>query len=267
MRRAGELPFKSMSVLVTHLCDALEAANITNGRVPWAIFGHSMGACVAFEVCLELQRRRRSRLDLNPAASPPTLPSLLIASGSRPPSWRQASHPSAIQRAAAQTVPSYLLSDDEFLAHLAALGGTPAEVLQNRELMEYCLPFLRADFELIDTYRPCVQLPIASGDADTIVDETASSPAGSSSMSEDSDRKQCAHSPSAPLDLPVAVFGGLSDQGCLPAALHDWSLVTSAPTSSLVHTFEGGHFFIDQAESNGAFRVLTELLQKLKVAS
>jgi medium-chain acyl-[acyl-carrier-protein] hydrolase len=236
MRRAGEAPFKSMAPLVSQLCDALAATNITSGERPWAILGHSMGSCVAFEVCLELQRR---------GLAANALPRLLFASGSRAPSWRMAEHPNAIMRVAQEKTPSYSLSDDDFLLHLASLGGTPQEVLENRELMEYCLPFLRADFEVIDTYRPSVPLSI-----NTPV---------SSSSSDSSLQPQ--HLP-PPLDIPVVALGGSSDEGCPQAALQDWLLVTSSPSSS-THTFEGGHFFIDQADVNGVFQVLNEQLQRI----
>jgi len=44
------------------------------------------------------------------------------------------------------------LPDAEFLEELARLDGTPAEVLENRELVELLMPTLRADFEAAETY-------------------------------------------------------------------------------------------------------------------
>ena len=50
-------------------------------------------------------------------------------------------------------VRAHRLSDADFTAHLAALNGTPAEVLADRELMQIVLPILRADFQAIETWR------------------------------------------------------------------------------------------------------------------
>jgi len=45
------------------------------------------------------------------------------------------------------------LPDRELIERLRDLSGTPAEVLQNAELLECTLRAIRADFELIETYR------------------------------------------------------------------------------------------------------------------
>ncbi|HEU5110709.1 MAG TPA: thioesterase domain-containing protein, partial [Micromonosporaceae bacterium] len=44
------------------------------------------------------------------------------------------------------------LPDEELLAHITGLGGTPPEVAQVPELVELMLPVLRADFSLGDSY-------------------------------------------------------------------------------------------------------------------
>ena len=48
--------------------------------------------------------------------------------------------------------PIHALPDDEFLAELRRLNGTPRELLDHEELMEVMLPILRADFALYETY-------------------------------------------------------------------------------------------------------------------
>jgi len=49
--------------------------------------------------------------------------------------------------------PMHELDDAAFVEGLRRLEGTPAEVLENAELMELVLPVLRADFRAIETYR------------------------------------------------------------------------------------------------------------------
>lgn len=94
---------------------------------PAVFFGHSMGGSIAYQLARDLQPRGRS-------------PQLLILSA------RPAPHIPPDRR------PIHALSDDAFMAELRKLAGTPAAVLENRELMEFLLPTLRADFQLCDTY-------------------------------------------------------------------------------------------------------------------
>ncbi|SCF00011.1 Surfactin synthase thioesterase subunit [Micromonospora viridifaciens] len=97
---------------------------------PYAIFGHSLGALVAFELA-----RRLEHLHGRPASH-------LFVSGHRAP---QLPHPMGQY--------DYRLPDAEFKERLRELAGTPDEVLAHEELLDLVLPILRADFEAADTYR------------------------------------------------------------------------------------------------------------------
>jgi medium-chain acyl-[acyl-carrier-protein] hydrolase len=92
---------------------------------PFALFGHSLGALVAFELA--------RRLGDVPLVG-------LAVSAFRAP------HLSAERVLSA-------LPDAEFVAEIARLGGTPPELLGDPELMETMLPALRADFALAESYR------------------------------------------------------------------------------------------------------------------
>ena len=104
---------------------------------PYALFGHSLGALVAYELAHALIRR---------GACPPRL---LVASGTGAPAMRD---DRAWQRPR---------SDSELIADLRAMGGTPEEVIASPELMEMVLPVLRADFLMCGAYafRPRTPLP------------------------------------------------------------------------------------------------------------
>lgn len=134
--RMNEPPVRDMK----RLCDAL-AGPIAElaGAVPIALFGHSMGARISFELACRLGASVRH----------------LIASGSSAPEIppRLGAEPGA--------KPIALLTDDEFHQRLRVLGGTPVEILDNAELMERVLPVVRADFVLVERYRAAPQAQLS----------------------------------------------------------------------------------------------------------
>ena len=123
--RYAENPSGSIHELATAMTSALYP--YTNR--PYALFGHSMGAIIAYEVACGLEAEGR------------TLLQKLFVSGARAPFL------------ARRKPPVSHLADAEFLAHVRGLNGTPAEILTNKELMEMLLPVLRADFALCEQYR------------------------------------------------------------------------------------------------------------------
>ncbi|NQY37922.1 MAG: thioesterase [Alteromonadaceae bacterium] len=116
---------------------------------PYILFGHSLGSRVAFELMTQCKKRGLR------------MPLQFIASGSRGP------------HILPRKTSIYQLPDKEFIEGLKDINGTPKAVLENSELMELCLPLLRADFELADTYacreNNIFDCPISvfSGKADT----------------------------------------------------------------------------------------------------
>lgn len=104
---------------------------------PYALFGHSLGAVIAFELAHGLLDRG------GPA------PAILFASGAEAPAVRDGSK---------WRLP---LNDHALMQELRNLRGTPDEALSNAELMRSALPVLRADFLMCGAYayRPRRPLP------------------------------------------------------------------------------------------------------------
>lgn len=130
--RLTEPSFRRLQPLIQALADGLTPYL----DLPFALFGHSMGALVSFELARELRRRGR-------------FPACLLVSSFRAPHLPD------------PDPPIYHLPDAEFIQELADLGGTPPEVLENAELMELVLPRLRADLEVCDTYSYVPEAPLA----------------------------------------------------------------------------------------------------------
>jgi pyochelin biosynthetic protein PchC len=130
--RVMEPCIDEMGALTTPIADVLQC--YAGGRL--ALFGHSMGASVAYEVALRLQQRTGS-----PAA-------WLFASGQLPPHRVQ---PKSV----------HLCGDDAIVAEVRRLGDPNAgTVLDDPDLRELVLPAIRADFRLIGTYLPRPVTPL-----------------------------------------------------------------------------------------------------------
>ncbi len=142
--RLHESPFHEHTALIPALVQGLTPYL----DKPCAFFGHSMGAIISFELARYLQKVNGFEI------------THLFVSGRRAPQLPR-------------TDPyTFNLPEAEFVEELRRLNGTPKEVFLHTELMRLMLPMLRADFELIETYR---------------------------------------YVPGPPLTCPITAFGGLDD--------------------------------------------------------
>jgi len=123
--RLDEPPFTSMGTLMERLGRALQPLM----GVPFGFFGHSVGACMAFEAARQL-RSVDGRIAVH----------LFVSSRGSP------------KFASADASQARPLSDRDLLAILGRFGGTPAAVMQRPELMAALLPALRADLALVAGY-------------------------------------------------------------------------------------------------------------------
>jgi len=141
--RRAEPPIADLGTLADRITDALESSAAADDATPLVLFGHSMGAILAFEVA--------RRLRVPPAA--------LIASGRRAPDRRR------VERV-------HRLDDAALIAELRSLSGTDASLLDDEEVLRMVLPALRADYRAIETWRVTPGNPLTCpitvliGDAD-----------------------------------------------------------------------------------------------------
>ena len=104
--------------------------------MPFAFFGHSMGALISFELARQLRRQH----DPGPVC--------LFVSAHRAP------------QIPALKPPIHQLSTAEFIEELRRLNGTSEAVLQDAELLPLLLPTLRADFAICETYTYATEEPL-----------------------------------------------------------------------------------------------------------
>lgn len=106
-------------------------------KTPYALYGHSMGAKVAYLLSQKIRE----------AGGPQPLH--LFVSGTDAPS------------APARIKPRYLLPGEQFINNVKELGGFPEELLNSKELLDYFEPILRADFKVSETYQHQITQPLS----------------------------------------------------------------------------------------------------------
>jgi medium-chain acyl-[acyl-carrier-protein] hydrolase len=130
--RAAEPPVKRMVPLVQEMSEAL----VPFLKEPFALFGHSMGASIAFETA-RLVRRKYGAQPMR----------LLVSSCQAPQRLHFA-------------LPTYDLPDAAFIERLRGLNGTPQPLFDDPRLLMMMLPVIRADVELLQTYEYLADAPL-----------------------------------------------------------------------------------------------------------
>lgn len=131
-QRIDEPPLDSMEALITDLT----ARVLRHTRGSFALFGHSMGALVAFELAHRLRR-----FGLRPAR--------LLVSGHEPPDTVRHDRPLRHQ-----------LPDGELWDEVRRLNGTPAAAADSVEIRRLFTATMRADFAVVENYRPEARKPL-----------------------------------------------------------------------------------------------------------
>jgi surfactin synthase thioesterase subunit len=161
-KRRREPALSSAREVASQLADEVVKAV----RPPYAIFGHSIGAVCAFELARQLRRLGAPE------------PVQLFVSGRQAPQL-------PIERTELSG-----LSLDELAAALRRLGGTPEEVLAQRDVLQLIQPLLVADYAVNETYT---------------------------------------YRPEPPLAVPITAFAATQDDGGDHGRMATWKEQTSAP--------------------------------------
>jgi len=122
--RYGEPPYTD----ILRLADALAGQMEPFLQKPFALYGHSMGALLSFELARTLQRQGAPR------------PLTLFLAAHRAP------------HLSPRRAPIYALPDEELVHALRRLGGLQELVAEDRELLDVFLPTLRADLTSCGLY-------------------------------------------------------------------------------------------------------------------
>ncbi|WP_062216687.1 thioesterase II family protein [Streptomyces sp. NBRC 109706] len=138
--RMGEPPHNSLDELCAELAELLIAE--TPG--PYALFGHSLGALVAFELI-----------------------HTVLARGGRPPAHLVVSGCAAPQTL---TPDAERVTDEEVLKLMRSLGGTPEAFLADPRVARMLLPRVRSDLVIRNSFRyrprPPLDIPLTALGAD-----------------------------------------------------------------------------------------------------
>lgn len=123
-RPAQRATFTDVDSLTAHIAEQL-----SHESQPLALYGHSMGAVLAYEVARKLSIRNTVQV------------AHLFVSGRRAP------------QLPARMAPIHELSDQAFLNELMTFGGVPDAIGTNSRLWNKFLPIIRSDLARLETYQ------------------------------------------------------------------------------------------------------------------
>jgi surfactin synthase thioesterase subunit len=133
--RISEKPYSSLTELTEQLFETFKPLF----NKPIALFGHSMGSLISYELSKRMQ-----------------------LSGVTPVHLFVSAHAAPDKRT--YDTNDHLLSDNELINKLRKLSFTPEPVLQNKDLMQLLFPMIRSDFAMIETYEfkdgPLLECPL-----------------------------------------------------------------------------------------------------------
>lgn len=120
-RRFSEPFYTSFDEAVEDLYNEVKKYDLDD----YAILGHSMGSWLAVELAYRLEEKP---------------PQKMFLAGNWPPH---------MQRIEAEL---HKMCDEEFKNEILRVGGTPKELFENKEILEFFMPILRADYTILEKY-------------------------------------------------------------------------------------------------------------------
>jgi medium-chain acyl-[acyl-carrier-protein] hydrolase len=123
--RCGDRPARTMAAVVDDLLPVI----LAECDRPFALFGHSMGAFIAFALACAMQESQSGA------------PVALFLSA--------AAAPADLERRRLST-----LEEDQFRDSLRRMGGIPDGVERHQALMDLMMPIVRADIAIIESWIP-----------------------------------------------------------------------------------------------------------------
>lgn len=124
-KRFSEVFYENLEEAVEDIFENIKDKILDND---YAIYGHSMGSLLAYELYYKIYNENAK------------VPKHIFFSGYKAPS---------IIRERENT---YTLPDYDFMKKVMELGGTPDELMNNQELLQIFLPIIRSDFKILETY-------------------------------------------------------------------------------------------------------------------
>lgn len=124
-KRFSEFFYESLEEAVEDIFENIKDKIVDND---YAIYGHSMGSLLAYELYYKICNENAK------------MPKHMFFSGYKAPS---------IKREKENT---YTLPDYDFMKKVMGLGGAPDELMNNQELLQIFLPIIRSDFKILETY-------------------------------------------------------------------------------------------------------------------
>jgi surfactin synthase thioesterase subunit len=119
------------------MADAVTEVLLPYAEQPFALFGHSMGAVLGFEVATRLAQNPCSQLIR------------LFVSGYPEPSRRR---PTSF----------HLAPDSALIAEQRPVGAIEEALFEDLDLLQTLLPPLRSDYRIVETYSPTFESPLAT---------------------------------------------------------------------------------------------------------
>lgn len=127
-KRYDEKVYTTMNEAIQDIYDLLIFQQ-RNSSLPYALYGHSMGCTIVFELLHYLDRAKRP------------MPVHAFLSGRYPPH---------IVKSSKQI---YLLQEEEFVKEIRNMGGTADIIIDDPTLRDIFFPIIKADYKILETYR------------------------------------------------------------------------------------------------------------------